>query len=277
MTKFVRLLHFEWNRIFKFLIGFMIFIFVSQLGSILYSALSYKNNVITNGLRQGMSPKEIVNMYSEFSSFHFTYHTLFILPMGIGIGAILFYIFFIWYRDWLGKNNFIYRLLMLPISRMKVYLAKLTTILLAVLSLVTVQYLFLYFYEMIIKLIIPEAYRMHISPIEIVKSSELLLVLPPDGLLFIFAYLAGTLVVMLLFTLVLLERSYKLVGIAIGVVYIAVVLGITIGSFVYQIVSFNKLYFYPGEMTLIYIVLWFVFISITFFWNRQLMKRKITV
>jgi len=277
MTKFFRLLNFEWNRIFKFLIGLAVFLFVIQLGVVVYTTFNYKMSVITNGLKQGMLPKEIIEMYGEFSSFYFTYHFLFLLPIGIGAGVIFFYIFFIWYRDWLGKNNFIYRLLMLPISRMHVYLAKLTTIVLATLSLVMMQYLFLSVYEMVIKLIIPEVYLGQISPMEIIKSSELVVVLPPDWLLFIFAYLIGILVVMLLFTLVLLERSYKLAGLIIGLLYIAAVFIVTLGSLILQVILFNEFYFYPGEMILIYGVIWTLLVLITFFWNRRLIKQKITV
>src|SRR5699024_5674337 len=140
-----------------------------------------------------------------------------------------------------------------------------------------VQYLFLYLYRIVIQLIIPAMYRSHLAPIEIVKTSNLMTVLPPDWLLFIFAYAIGVLCVMVLFTFILLERSYKLVGIAIGALYIAFVLFITIGSFVIQLMLFNELYFYPGELVLFYLVMWLVLITITFYWNRKLMKNKITV
>lgn len=277
MIKFIRLLRFEWERIFKFLIGLMIFVFVVQLGTVIYSAFDYKEYAITNSLRQGMSPKEIVNMFGEFASHHFMHNSLFLLPIGIGVAAIFFYIFFIWYRDWFGKNTFIYRLLMLPISRMHVYFAKLTTILLAVLSLVMVQYLFLYVYRIAIQLIIPAMYRGHLAPIEMVQTSSLMTTLPPDWLLFIFAYAIGVLCVMVLFTFVLLERSYKLVGIVIGALYIGFVLFVTIGSFIIQITLFGEPFFYPGELVLFYGGMWIVLVGITFYWNRKLMKKKITV
>ena len=51
------------------------------------------------------------------------------------IVALIFYCFIIWYRDWFGKNTFAYRLLMLPTSRLNLYIAKATTILLFILGL----------------------------------------------------------------------------------------------------------------------------------------------
>ena len=38
----------------------------------------------------------------------------FLGPIALCIAALIIYVFFIWYRDWLGKNTFAYRLLMLP-------------------------------------------------------------------------------------------------------------------------------------------------------------------
>ena len=37
---------------------------------------------------------------------------------------LIIYVFFIWYRDWLGKNTFIYRLLMLPTARIQCLFGK---------------------------------------------------------------------------------------------------------------------------------------------------------
>src|SRR5699024_631996 len=224
-----------------------------------------------------MTPAEIIELHGEFSSFHLNSSLLFILPIGVCVAAVLFYIFFIWYRDWLGKNTFTYRLFMLPISRMQVYFAKLMTILLFVLSLVMTQYLFLYIYKAVVELIIPATYRERISPLHIISYSELNIVLIPDILLFPIAYLIGTLVVMTLFTFILLERSYKVVGMLIGILFIGFVLFGAIGSFVGQYVIFNQLYLYPGEMVLFYSLLWIVLTFFTFMWNKKLITKKITV
>src|SRR5699024_979474 len=114
MTKFIRLLNFEWNRIARFILGLLIFVFVVQLATVIYAVSDYKRHIINNNVRAGMTPTEIVNSYGGFSSLQFIYEPFFFLSIGVGIASVFFYIFFIWYRDWLGKNTFIYRLLMLP-------------------------------------------------------------------------------------------------------------------------------------------------------------------
>lgn len=277
MIKFIRLLNFEWNRISKFLIGLLIFVFVVQIGAVVFSVMDYKRHVVDSNLKAGMSPTEIMQNFGVYSAGHYTYDSLFLLPIGIGIAAISFYIFFIWYRDWLGKNTFIYRLLMLPISRMKVYFAKLTTILLATLTLALMQYVYLHIYKIVIKLILPSMYRDSLSLVQAINNSHMLFYIPTDMLLFIFAYAIGTLIVMVLFTFILLERSFKLAGIMIGSLYIFLVAFIAIGPFMLQVLLLNELYLYPGELVLVYIVLWAILMFVTLLWNKKLMKQKITV
>ena len=82
-------------------------------------------------------PKEtFIEQYGTLSFFDITQSTWFIGPIALCIAMLIIYVFFIWYRDWLGKNTFIYRLLMLPTNRLNIYLAKATTILLFILGLV---------------------------------------------------------------------------------------------------------------------------------------------
>lgn len=277
MIKFIRLLNFEWNRISKFLIGLLIIVFVLQLGTVVSSALDYKHEVVERGIKAGISPTRIIEDHGLYNSGHYTYDALFILPIGIGIAAISFYTFFIWYRDWLGKNTFIYRLLMLPISRMKVYFAKLMTILLATLTLALMQYVYLHIYNMVTKLIIPSMYRDSLSIIDTIYFEDFLFFLPTDPLLFIFVYAIGILIVMVLFTFILLERSFKLVGILIGSLYIILVAFLFLAPLRIQLLLFSDLYFYPGELILVYLGLWAVLMVVTFLWSKKLMNQKITV
>src|SRR5690625_5018633 len=110
-------------------------------------------------LQVGVSQAEVLEMYGKFSLGEVVLSMSFLVPIALSVAAIAFYIFFIWYRDWLGKNTFIYRLLMLPTSRMNVFFAKLMTIMTSVLGLVTMQLIFLHVYKVIIKWIIPQVYR----------------------------------------------------------------------------------------------------------------------
>src|SRR5699024_2551778 len=105
---------------------------IQTITTIIISKL-YMNSM--EGMANGSEFMQDMN----FSLIDVTYSIGFVAPIGIGVAALLFYMFFIWYRDWFARNAFIYRLLTLPTSRMNVYFAKLTTIILTVIGLVAYQ------------------------------------------------------------------------------------------------------------------------------------------
>ena len=45
-------------------------------------------------------------------------------PIALCVAVLIIYVFFIWYRDWFGKNTFIYRLLMLPTASIQYLFSK---------------------------------------------------------------------------------------------------------------------------------------------------------
>ena len=92
--------------------------------------------------------------------------------------ALIIYVFFIWYRDWLGKNTFIYRLLMLPTARINVYLAKATTILLFVLGLVALQLLLLPIEGQVLQWMVPTEFRTDMSINEITNFRDFECIFP---------------------------------------------------------------------------------------------------
>ena len=90
-----------------------------------------------------MPKDEFIEHYGKMSFLNFSQSAWFLGPIAVCGVTLIIYVFFIWYRDWFGKNTFSYRLLMLPTARINVYLAKATTILLYVLGLVALQLLLL--------------------------------------------------------------------------------------------------------------------------------------
>ncbi|WP_214789129.1 hypothetical protein [Exiguobacterium sp. s21] len=67
--------------------------------------------------------------------------TPFILSIGVAVAAMLLYSFWIWYRDFQGRGTFMMRLLLMPQQRMLVFGAKLATMMLMVLGLLSVQWI----------------------------------------------------------------------------------------------------------------------------------------
>ena len=124
----------------------------------------------------------------------------FLGPIALCIAALIIYVFFIWYRDWLGKNTFAYRLLMLPTARMNIYLAKATTILLFVLGLVALQLLLFPIEGQVSNGWFQTEFRTDLSVYEITKLNYLNLFFPRTFIEFVLYYGAGMMAVFIVFT-----------------------------------------------------------------------------
>lgn len=273
MTKFIRLVDFEFNRIFKFIIGLMIFIFIFQLASVMFEVFYYKKYIIS----KGFNLNEILDSYGAFSFNYISMNIFFFLPLFIAVSLVGLYLFFIWYRDWFGKNTFIYRLLMLPLPRMNVFFAKLMTLMIALLSIVLTQFMFLFIYQFIIRVSIPIEYQSNVLLTDAINGTYLQFFLPTNPILFFIEYISVICVVMILFTVILLERSYHLLGLLIGIGYLLVVSALIFLPIIVQFLLFNDLYFYPEEMMIYYVLLWFILVSWSFIWSKKLLDKKITV
>lgn len=277
MNNFLKLFAFELNRIYKLFLGIVILVFIVQTGAILTGTLLHKAR-INELLRTGQTQGEIVDLYGEFNLSIYLYDLWFVAPIALAVVALLFYSVFIWYRDWLGKNTFIYRLLMLPTSRMNLFFAKLATIMLTVLSLVAIQFFLLAFYKNIVKWIIPLMYRSDVEVVSIIASSPYLsIILPSTFTGFVTSYGLGLLAVMLLFILVLLERSFRIVGVIVGIGYGVFAVLLIYSPEIIQYMLFNTSYLYPGELFVIQMIITVVLMGLSLFIARYLLKHKVTV
>src|SRR5699024_1594992 len=180
------------NRFIKLYLVLLITIAVIQIAGTIIIARSYMiqaNNAVVQG---GMNQHGFIEAFSKFSMFDVIQSFWFVGPIAIGVGALLFYMFLIWYRDWFAKNTFIYRLLMLPISRMNIYFTKALAIMMTVLGLVAFQLILLNIETMIVEMAVPKVYREDISIVELVAGSDYLSIVLPQNLIeFFIAYGLG--------------------------------------------------------------------------------------
>ncbi len=135
--------------------------------------------------------------------------------------VLMIYVFFIWYRDWLGKNTFSYRLFMLPTARIHIYLAKATTILLYVLGLVALQLLLLPVESQVLQWMVPSEFRTDLSINYITSLQDLSILFPNTFIEFVLYYGGGMIAVFIVFTAILFERSFRMKGIIYGFLYCA--------------------------------------------------------
>ncbi|MEO4055145.1 hypothetical protein [Solibacillus sp. CAU 1738] len=274
MKSYVKLVNFEINRFFKLYLILMGLTIVCQVfGAIIFSKgyMISANRII---YENQLSVSQYTEQYGTFSFDHFFSSGWIEIPIYFCIAMLTIYVFFIWYRDWFGKNTFIYRLLMLPTERINIYFAKLTTIMLLVLGLITMQILLILIDMQIVNSIVPADYRTYFSIFENNHLDLWLLLYPNTFIEFIMMYGFGLIFVAVLFTAILFERSYRLKGIFFAIVYGMLSFGVFITPF---LLAGNTSYFYPLEIFLMVIGASILVLGSAIWIANHLLKHKIRV
>jgi hypothetical protein len=276
MNRYLKLVHFEWSRFFKIYLVLIGITFLFQIIAVITESKAYLNRANDLIYKELMPKAQFIEEYGTFSFFEVTNSAWFLGPIALCIAALLIYVFFIWYRDWLGKNTFAYRLLMLPTARMNIYLAKATTILLFVLGLVALQLLLLPVEGQMIKWLVPNEFRSDLSVYKMTKLNYLNMFFPRSFLEFIIYYGAGMIAVLTVFNAILFERSFRLKGIIYGILYCAAALfifliPILVDAFILQD------YFYPMELFIMEVIVSLLILAGTLWIGNYLIKNKIRV
>ncbi len=247
MNRYLKLVNFEFSRFFKLflvLIGVTAFI---QMAGVIFESRRYVGRANKAIYEELLSQSDFIAQYGKMSFFNIAQTGWFLLPIMLCGAVLLIYVFFIWYRDWLGKNTFSYRLLVLPTARLNIYLAKATTIFIFVLGIVAVQLVLIPVESKVLQWMVPAEFYTDFSVTEITNLYLLNILFPGTFIDFILIYGAGLAAVCIVFTAILFERSYRLKGIFFGILYCAVSL-----LFFFAPVLVNDLilgsYFYSYEL-----------------------------
>lgn len=278
MKSYLKLLNFELNRFMKLYLLLMLFVGIVQTATVIFYSFTYMQLVKDASASSRMTPEKFIESYWKFSLAEVIYTNGFMIPIIIAVAGLVFYMFFIWYRDWFARNTFIFRLLMLPTDRMNIYFAKLTTIMLTVFGMLAFQIVMLLFYKQIVEWIVPLVYREDLS-IGILISSSLYLnmFIPSSFSSFIVTYGLGFTAVVVVFTIILLERSYKWIGLIYGIIYASVALLIYALPVIIQFIVFNKFYLYLEELFWIEVAITILIVICSLVMSNYLLKKKVTV
>ncbi len=277
MKNYLKLVNFEISRFFKLYLILVGLTTVCQfIGAVIVS------QVYMRDAKQVMAEKQLsMNQYIEangtFSFYQFANSGWFLLPVFFCIAMLIIYVFFIWYRDWFGKNTFIYRLLMLPTERITIYFAKLTAIMLLVLGLIALQILLILMEKQVVNSIIPTDFQSSFSIYDSYRYSlEMWSWFYPNTFTeFILVYALGLIAVAVLFTAILIERSYGLKGIFGAIFYGLLSLGVFFAPIF--LAEFYTNYFYPLEIFLMVMVASIVVLGSAIWFAHHLLKHKIRV
>lgn len=278
MKNYLKLLNFEINRFSKLYFLMLAIIFSVQLISVFYHIFSYLAFVKMETKGGRMTPEQFLAEHFPFGWSNVFYTRGFLIPILIGVVGLILYVFFIWYRDWMARNTFIYRLLMLPTSRMNIFYAKLSAIMLFVLTTVGIQLIFLVLYKKIIEWFIPVVYRDDLSiTMAVVTSPYLNTIVPAHLSSFFVAYGLGLAAVIVVFTAILFERSFQLVGILYGLLYAVFSFVLFSLPLVVQLLMFETLYLYADEMFILMTAIVIGIIVVSLLTSRYLLNHKVSV
>lgn len=274
MRNYLNLTRFEVNRFFKLHVTLVVLTFLTQLVGAVVIARHFMDNATKTMQAEQLTERLFVERYGAFSFRNYVYSEWFLLPIMLCVAVLGIYVFFIWYRDWFAKNTFIYRLLMLPTARITVYFAKLTAIMLFVLSLVALQIGFVWLERALMQVVIPPSLTSHFSLLSIFEQDILGILYPNTFLAFILLYGAGLLFVAVIFTGILLERSYRWKGIVYAVVYAVLAAAVIITPLLMGSV---RHYLYPLELAALGIVLGITVFASAIWLASKLLNDKIKV
>ena len=215
MMKFLSLLEFELGRFLKFLIPTFILSAVLQFFS-LFQTINYYEDYLQNAMETN-SIMEKFSMHDVTGSGLFTLSILFI-PL-----LFVFYSLFTWYREWLGKNTFIYRLLMLPINRLSIFFAKALAFVIGGFLAFVGQFGLYAIISALLKNAIESEHFTALSIHNVQPPYEIFqqVLFPETGFEFFHTYGYAFAALLVLFTAILIERSFGLKGAIAGLIYFA--------------------------------------------------------
>ncbi|MCT2536535.1 hypothetical protein NC661_03250 [Aquibacillus koreensis] len=277
MKNYIKLANFEINRVSKLFTVLLGITLIVQIVGVIVEARKYLNMANEKMYEEMMSIAEFLEMFNQMSFIQVVRSVWFLGPIALCIAGVAFYIFLIWYRDWFGRNTFVYRLLMLPTSRLTIFFAKITTIMVMTLGFVAFQLILLPIELLIFKGMVPSDFRNDMGVREVVSSMpEISIIIPGSLLELILYYGAGLLAVSILFTGILFERSFKWKGIFAAVLYGAVAVVLFISPLLLQEFVVDH-FFYPLELFLLEIVMGLIIFAGSIWTSGFLLKKKITV
>ncbi|HSI68168.1 MAG TPA: hypothetical protein VK947_12155, partial [Planococcus sp. (in: firmicutes)] len=255
MNKYVKLVNFEINRVAKLFAVLLGITFVSQMIGVMVTSRQYMNMANDNMFERSMSQAQFLENFGQMSFLKIAYSLWFVAPIALGVAGIGLYIFLIWYRDWIGKNTFVYRLLMLPTTRLNIFYAKITTILLLTFGLVAFQFILLPIEMSVMEAMVPAELRSDIGVAEfLVSMPGLNIILASSFVEFVLYYGAGVVAVSILFTAILFERSFRWKGIMAGLMYSVLAIAVMALPILLHYFVLDG-FFYPIELLALEVVM----------------------
>lgn len=274
MNRILTLYNIEFKRIYKLYFLLIGTLFIANLAGVMKTLYdSVKRISLENNLPMNIDILKTNLGYSFINEF--TKNDIYVygsMALGVAILFCLLYATIIWYRDYYSKSKTIYTLLSLPQPRFNIYLAKLIMVIIMIYGVIACQFLFWYIDLNIIKILAgissPNFANVYSNMMQSVNQIN---VVSPYLLDFLMVDLFGViLAVVVIFTGVLIERSFKKVGVLLGVGYIL----ITIIGYVFIIGLDSGIL---GNLLLNHIMYYIVLLMVSILISYRLINKRVCV
>ena len=223
MNKILTLYDIEFKRIYKLYFS-MLFAFIAFNVGITAIELSNVVAKVSRKLETNKSIKLLQKLSATRIIRDESINRIFALmniALIVAIAICLLYAFIIWYRDFIGKSKTAYTLFMLPNNKFDMYIAKLLTIVFLIYGVIIAQILSWVISISIVTSLTPATLSQIKSILGNTALFELVGFIQLDFISFIMINIIGVIIsVMIIFTGIIIQKSFKKVGILLGIGYI---------------------------------------------------------
>ena len=239
MNNILTLYDMEFKRIYKIYFTLIGVLFASNIGATLYNIffrvkrmIDNEGNPITMHTLKSSEGLEYINTYIVGDLGSMTK-----MAMAFAVLLCLLYSLVIWYRDYFSKSKTIATLLMLPQKRFNIYISKFLTVIMMIFGIIASQFLFWFIDLVIIKIILnvnTEGF-LNVFKTMLVQQNMISNLVFNQPIDFMMVDILGVIIaVTVLFTGVIIERSFRKIGVVLGSIYVVA----SIGIYIYVTVSY---------------------------------------
>ena len=259
MNNILTLYDMEFKRIYKIYFTLIGILLASNIGATLFSIYSVPSR--TSDIEGNPIT---VNVLKSEEGIRYIYEYLIgdltsITKMAVAFSVLLclLYSLVIWYRDYFSKSKTIATLLMLPQKRFNIYISKFLTVIMMIFGIIASQFLFWFIDLVIIKIILnvnTEGF-LNVFKTMLVQQNMISNLVFNQPIDFMMVDILGViLAVTVLFTGVIIERSFRKIGVVLGSIYVAA----SIGIYIYVTVSYCTYSDILLKAHLLYYILMFI-------------------
>ncbi|MDK2562132.1 hypothetical protein QOZ84_01115 [Romboutsia sedimentorum] len=219
MNKILTLYNIEFKRIYKLYFTLLGLLLVGNIG-IVAKQLHRQVNIAASKAKAKASMELLKSSLVKNGLWEGGIGDIYLFTtiiLGIAVMFCLIYCIVIWYRDFVGKNKTAYTLFMLPNNKFAIYISKAITIVVMIYGVIMTQILSWIIEANIIKML---------CNIDMYQIKYIILHLRPRHLIqpylldFIMVDVIGViLAVLVIFTAVMIQRSFKIKGMILAIIY----------------------------------------------------------